>query len=255
MSRDIFFNGTNLNTITNFEVTHIYANVTPSIELAKSRYGFADGSAIQKHSYDNKIITVKGRTIGDRNKFDVARAELEALFYNQLGKKLQYEDNSELVDYTATLNSLNFAEPQGGHSEVVLNFETTTPFYTKGDFITVTDTIDGGDIIALGTVGGTIPAEATITIDINTWSGGASTDIQTIAVTWTGGFCNIIGIFVATDQIEINLKEATVTLNGDSILYYSDFGGLSVGTNSITAECTAITDNYNVSVEYKKRYL
>lgn len=255
VQRDIFFNGNNLAEVTSLQITHILANTTPAIDIGSSKYQFADGAVHQKHNYGSKIIAVKGVFKGDRDAFDVGRAELEALLYNKIAKNLQYEDNGELLTYMATMRSLTIDEPQGGLAMITILFETTTPFYTKGSIQTTNGTVNGGVSVSLGTVGGNIKAKPTITIDINTWTGSGSTDTQTIAVTWTDGFCNVIGVFSVNDQIIIDIDTGQVTLNGEGVLYHSDFGGLSVGSNSITAECSAVTDNYDIQVDYYKRYI
>lgn len=258
MARDVFFDGVNINALSNIEVLGIYQNESPNIDLKKTKNAFVDGGAMSQNNRDGKVISIRARTLGDRSRYETGRRALEASLYGKINKLLQFEDEGTLITYTASPSKILFKEPIGGYCEVTILFESSLPYYTFGTPQTVSaSSVNGGTTYNMGAITSYIDTPPIITITLDTFS---QTTTNTIFVYWgktsgstTEGICRIIDTFAVNDVIVIDCQNYNVTVNGDNTIYVTNFANLYGNQVNYIRATADGTDIYDFSIEYNKR--
>lgn len=258
MSRKLYIDNFDPDTIPGFEVDQIRPDALPEKEINAIRLALADGERIVSQNFTVKKITVFAHFFaGTRMAYETARDSLLMHFNSQTAQSIVFEQSGAMRRYTGTYENMNFDYKDNGTCIVVITYRCVEPFGEEVDTTTFfSDTFDaevsrvidsGGNIYALPKITARIEeidtdeSERTFVVSL-----GQGTDIRRMAIT---------RIWTENDSIIINSKKQRVYVNGQQVAFEGQWPRL-LGTNTLRVNIPD-ADNFEAEmlVSYNKRYL
>ena len=258
MSRKLYINNFDPDTISGFEIDQIRPDALPEKEIDAIRLALADGERIVAQNFTFKRITVYGHFyVGTRAAYEASRDALLMHFNSQTTQALVFEQSGSNRRYMATYENMQFDYKDNGTCFVVITYRCTEPFGEEVDTTvffdeTITEettrVIDaGGNIYALPKISARIAdldddeVEQTVVMSI-----GQGTDTRRIAIT---------RIWTINDTVTINSKKQRVYVNGQQVAFEGQWPRL-LGTNTMRFNIPDATSfEVDLLVSYNKRYL
>lgn len=249
------------NTITSpvFVLTEIDHYSIPTKDVPIYKLAFANKSSIPWTNYPSKGIRVTGYIFCD-NVSDSVEANVDLLKSYLLAQdaNLDIPYGSGTRRYVATVNKLDIKKSISSKAvSFTLEFICSQPFGKDVDAtVLVNDTgVTTPNETYPITIEGTAPFQyPKIQIEINSLTGTG--DYVQISNDNNGQEMLLYGLgLAASDVIEIDSFERTVTVNDVPVEYLGTFLELTPGSNSITYTDGFTTRNVDILIDYHRRYI
>lgn len=252
VSYSVVFNDNDISEVPGVFLYYYDSTDLPDRDIKIHKLARRSLSIITSSEYTQKDIRVLMRVCsGERHDTEQAIINIKGLLQPQNGELVVRQGDEELK-YTATMNEFNI-EWQGATAWVEIVFIASTPIAEGSTSNTLfsfnTTTASAG---ASFIVGGSYLAEPVISIKINSVTGG--TGSISIFNSSTNQGITLNGTFTSGDQIEIDCRNYTITLNGGNIDFEGIFltfppGAQRVGyTDTFTTRNVDVTGTYNAKV-------
>lgn len=258
MSRKLYIDNFDPDTIKGFEIDQIRPDALPEKEINAIRLALADGERIVSQSFTHKKITVFGHFYaGTRMAYETARDALLMHFNSQTVQSLVFEQSGADRRYMATYETMTFDYKDNGTCFVVITYRCTEPFGEEVKSSTFfEDTIDE-EITLVKDSGGNIYGLPKITARIE--SIDSDEDERTFVFSLSHGTDTrrmaITRIWAENDTISINSKKQRVYVNGQQVAFEGQWPRL-LGTNTLRINIPdASSFEAELLVSYNKRYL
>lgn len=216
----VIFNSNDISQVSGVWLHYYDATSLPTRDINIHKLARRSLSIVTSAEYSQKVIPVLMRVCsGGRQETEETLTQIKGLLQPQNGT-LELRQSNDLYKYTATMNEFNI-EWVGTTAYVQIVFLASTPVAESIDkkslfSFSTTFPSDGASF----TVDGSFIAEPTITIVLNSVTGGAGNFSIFNASTNQG--ITINGSFTSGTIIEIDSSQYTVLVNGAS----TDFEGL-----------------------------
>lgn len=258
MSRKLYINNFDPDTIPGFEVDQIRPDAIPEKDINAIRLALADGERIVAQNFTSKRIVVLAHFFaGTRAAYEVARDALLMHFNSQTAQALVFEQSGSNRRYMATYENMNFDYKDNGTCIVTITYRAVEPFGEEVETTTFFDetvteettrVIDsGGNIYGLPKTTARI---ASIDDDENertvVFSLQQGTDTRRMAIT---------RVWAENDTVRIDSKKQRVYVNGQQVAFEGQWPRL-LGTNTMRFNIPdAASFEVDLLVNYNKRYL
>jgi len=251
----VSFAGNDINAISGAEIYNHNFNNLPSRDIKINKLARQDLSIITSSEYSAKNITVNVKVNGGTERSateDVIRvlksrvqAQNSSLVVSQSGIK---------VEYTATMNEFEINWISNATALVTINFIASDPIgrgMTIENLAILTGQTSGLSAIPI-TVGGSSAAKTSITIVVQSVTGGTGAFIQLLNGATNQGI-KITRNWSNGDTLIVDSANMQVTVNG----VLTDFSGIfpmfNTGAQQIKYNDSFTTRTYDMSVTYKPR--
>lgn len=217
----------------------------------------ASKSVIPFTSYPNKMITVNGYLTASGNVALDGLLDTFRGYFTGTDQDLDIAYYNSTRRYTATVNALSIDRPGGlSRADFTVQFMTTDPFGR--------DTFSGMLLTALGrtlntysdtiAVGGNAPWQwPKILLNYTSVSGGVSA--VTIGNAATGQQIAIQRQWSKGDNLLIDVKDKTVTVNNTPVTFSGAFPEFQPGSNLMTYADNLGTRSFGIAVSQFRRFL
>lgn len=246
------FNGNEISDILGVWLYNYTATDLPTRDIKIHKLARRSLSIVTSSEYSQKAIPIMMRVCsGGRQDTEATLTFIKGLLQPQNGE-LVVRQSGEDFQYTATMNEFNI-EWSGPVAYVVIVFLASTP---------VAESVEEDTLVSFNTtlasegagftVGGSFVAEPTISVVINSVTGGTGQSISLFNSSTNQGIV-IEGDFSDGDQLEIDSKNYTVLFNGSSVDFTGIFPTFPPGAQRIGYTDTFTTRDVDVTVVSRTR--
>lgn len=251
------FNGTDLSTIPYIKFNEIGLERQPEVILATGKLVRKDGAKLFNKEFGSRVIEVSGLiTSPSRELFLTSRNTL-LRYLTSIEKTLQvpYIDNP--IEFTATSGEVIFSNTGGGYGVFTIPFICSDPFGYDRDARTIVNgtsvTTASSSVNLSEPIAGYYRTPATITITISSITGGTAKYIQ--LTNTAGDAIKVTRDWSSNDQLVLNMKTETITVNGTAVDYTGNFWDFAVGDSAFTYADDFTTRTVSILATYHRRYL
>ena len=220
MSRKLYIDNFDPDTISGFEVDQIRPDALPEKEINAIRLALADGERIVSQNFTVKKITVFGHFYaGTRLAYEAARDALLMHFNSQTAQSLVFEQSGADRRYMATYDNIQFDYKDNGTCFVVITYRCVDPFGEEVNSTTFfEDTVDEETTMVIDSGGNIygLPKTTVRIAEIDT-----DEEERTVVFTLSQGTDTrrmaITRIWAENDTVTINSKKQRVYVNGQQV--------------------------------------
>ena len=251
---DVIYDSFNMqtNNVTVSDISGVYG--APSRNVQVENIAGRDGGVLGDSKYNPRTITISGQLTAN------TQLELETLItqfnraLNKEEKELKIEDEGDYIVYTATPSVVQVERPRGlTKANFNVDFVCANPVgLVQGIIILANDTYTTASDSTAITVEGSYKAEPVISVVVNSFTGTGDRSVIirngknfagiTVTRTWTAG-----------DELEIDCKNLTVTVNGATTDFVGLFPSWQAGNGIISYVDTFTARDVDITVTYNKR--
>ena len=246
-SYSVKFNDNDISLVEGVFLTYYNATDLPERDINIHKLARRSKSIITSSEYTQKTISVRLWVCGhERQATEAILTTVKGLLQPQNGE-LVVEQSGILVRYTATMNEFNI-EWDAQNAFVDILFIASTPIATSLDtsvLANMSTTLSSASVTF--TVGGSAVSEPTITVVINSVTGGTGTINLFNAGTNQG--IAITDTFADGDIIEVDSLEMSVTHNGQEMDFVGIFPTFVPGSQQLSYSDTFTTRSVDIALE------
>jgi hypothetical protein len=252
MNRNIYLDGTNLNSITGFTVRRI--DVEPiGIANIEADKGMADGGIITSQYLKPRNITVSGEIA--RTSLTLGQTTLDNLnaILTGTNKVLGFDYAGSYRTFTVTPLAPVENDWNGGYKKIQLLFKAYDPFGYAPNYTTASVTGQtGSEETCTITWAGTYKALPIITVTLNS----QTTSLVSNNITLTVGASVLIipAVYADDDVIVVDCENKSVSINGAEVNYSGILPTISSSVLDVVYTDDFDTRNIDIEVQYKARY-
>ena len=259
---NVFYNSTQLNTITNFLVKAVDVHEIPKRALEAYKLARVNGEALVSGYYDYREIIIHCAIVApNKSSFEVVRDTLMATF-NPLNGVLQLPIAGANRQYTCSLSdNTNWPDFGSGYASMggFANFEIHLNAYDPFGYDATTTALTLGTITSASTTynatfGGTFDARPIFTLTVNSIT-ATGTQSLTVANLSTGLTVTITRAWTAADVVVVDMSKRSVTVNGIKVPWSGSIPLWAVGAGSIQFTDTFTARSIAATGLYTKRYI
>lgn len=259
---NVFFNSTQLNTITNFLVKAVDVHEMPKRALESYKLARVNGEALVSGFYDYREIVIYCTIVApNKSAFETTRDTIMGAI-SPLNGVLSLPIAGATRQYTCSLSdNTNWPDFGSGYASMggLANFEIHLNAYDPFGYDATATTLTLGTVTATPTTynvtfGGTFDARPVFTLTINSLT---STGSQSLIITnpATGLAVTVTRAWSAADVLVIDIKARTVTVNGVTTAWSGALPTWVTGAGSIQVSDTFTARNITAAANYIKRYI
>lgn len=254
-NREVIYNGTNIQDISNLTITEVMSYNPPTKNLDRAVIANADKSAVSADFYVDKRIVIKGY-IAEANK--ALLEERLSQLYELLDYReaiLSVEQANKTLEYTATVETVELSDTAGGYSGFQIDFFCSDPFGYSPVSTTILDvaSLTNNNQSYVVTTEGTTTQLPYVTLTIDSIAGG-NTSLYLSNLT-RGETMEIVRSWEVGDILIIDSENGTVTVNGTEVEYIGKIFTLNKGSNSISYDDDFTSRSIDLIIDYRKRWI
>ncbi len=249
----VYYNNFNLSTLDGISVyNHDFISM-PKRVLNYSKLARADRSVLTSAEYSEKTVTIQGIACTDtKSNTELAFETLKGILQIPDGT-LRVEQAGSQVEYIGTLNGIS-KQYFGNKLKFTLSFLCTNPIGNDrlvSTLLSVTNTL-ATQTWPL-TVLGSFKARPNIKITFNSLTGGTNKTVSVLNADSGQGIA-VTRTFAASDILDINVRDNSVTFNGSEIDYDGVFPTFFPGQRSFQYIDDLTTRNVSIELTYNKQF-
>jgi len=251
----VSFNGNRIDTIPGVYLYFYDFTRLPQRQINIHKLARKSLSIVTSSEYTQKEIPVfLDICSGTRQDTEATVTEVKSVIQAQNGTLKVLQAGIE-VQYTVTMNEFNI-EWNANNAYVQIVFLASSPIGTASNseslFNITGITLPSGNQTFV--VEGSFLSEPTITVVINTVTGGSPGTINLINAVNNQGI-SVTSNFTAGSILEVNSRDYTVTLNGANLDYTGLFPTFAPGSQQVAYSDTFTTRSVDVSATYNQKLI
>lgn len=252
---DVAFNANLLTNIPYVFFMRRFPNDLPDAEFKTYDMVRQDGQVNLGKRYKTKIVTFEVYIVApNREQYEIALDTLKRRTRG-VSKALVISQSGQNRQYISTLKAITHSHIEQGKATLIVAFECSYPFGmdTTSTPITIAG-ITVSPFIDTTPFAGSAPANPTITVNLNTFTGGGTRDV-TIYNSRTGQGITVSREYSEGDQIKIFTRDKYVTLNGAVLDYDGVFPSFEPELDFVSYADTFTARDVDVDVSYLREFL
>ena len=250
----VFFDNYDLNTIPNVYFVKRNPNEEAPIQTTTHDMVRRDGRLLTSIKHDSKIIDFDGYIIApSRTAFEQALDTLK-LKTSGIEKTLIVSQAGYSRKYTATKQNIVLEHIEAGKARISLAFQANYPFGRASDLTTVNYTATSSPYGLSHTFLGTAVARPTITITVDSMTGGTTKYIG-VGNSSTGQQVQVTRTWTNGDIVQFNLDYQAVYVNSAISDYSGVFPEYYPDTSTAYVYDNLTTRSLSVEMTYAAQYL
>jgi len=217
----------------------------------------ADRSVIVAAHYKERHVHAFASLSRDNKAgFEAGMRELEALMIGK-NKLLVLNQAGEETEYTATREHISLEKHAGGYGSLDIDFNCSNPFGYRVTPVTLYSypALVGSDYSFAVDWLGNVPQQPVIEITINSVTLPGSTGAITLSNTETAQTMTVRSEYEAAEVLEIDIKNGTVTIDGDAVDWTGDLIEWGPGDSPIVYSDDFTDRNIAIDISYQVRNL
>ena len=256
--RDVTIDGQALRQMPWFEVDTIRLDETPDRVIEKTSLADTDGERIMSQQYGSKPVIMKGHFHApNRWDYEQGRDKLLMTLNKYSAFEIVTEQSGEQRAFEGTYQNCQFEYKELGFCIVTINFQITGAF---GKTVQADKPIDALEVTEnlnrVLSVGGSANALPIITMNLRT----LSTYSEKVPFVFEFLSRNVLSrieidrIWRQGDVLVINSVKKTVRVNGEDVDYTGVLPEI-LGETTMSVHDDALSRNYELTMEYNRRWL